>query len=723
MKKYLRTYLRGGLLFALFLISSCSLIDLSTTKKNSEEVIYNRVIKITDAAETILNECETLEDAAKRLDEIRALDGVDNVYVSGQCFYVDIKDFFSFCYSYEEQEDINGFSESQLLKEYSALAQNVITRSDGSHPYTSDVKACIMNAQAAERPWTCVIADETKTMFESCGISADVKDASISFYREDIYQYDLFFSIGHGFYDEQTKLHWLQTAETFTFNQTEDEADDLGIALYELISRTYSKDMMLIFLSKKEIRQGVETNPYTYYISEKFIEHFGQSFPHPGKAVVFIINCQSLMGDTTADWSWVGRDVDSKRIRKIDDSMAQAFFDKGVGMYVGYDESSYTTAQLAGLIFYARLLSGESFRNALCDFPDDRYYYATGEHDDGKEYDVAMHLLTANNFDTDSFLTSPSLLSTSDDYFVGQSYYFPPKRLPKNDYYSTYTFIYKDRIEYGFRFSEDNDNSTGTDFSATPTWENDVAQGSYLMIFKTDKISVLKGLEPDTHYYVWPYVKDGSSYNFGDKFEYTTDRIRTVVPEEYLEDIAPYIPIHNGNNPPKIEGQFLMSPLTLVHSSGGGYEPGDVFNDLYLMFYNQDMKNNTLDYMEAQASSSATGTGAFISGEGNDFTVFFNTEGINHYSDYDINTKKALILSGTKTSEGIKDLYYTFVMVDKSNDPKNHIVDVGTFRVFYDSDGLSVPTNYFNSRSGAPMKTSLYHPEGSSPLLNTAARK
>ena len=40
------------------------------------------------------------------------------------------------------------------------------------------------------------------------------------------------------------------------------------------------------------------------------------------------------------------------------------------------------------------------------------------------------------------------------------------------------------------------------------------------------------------------------------------------------------------------------------------------------------------------------------------------------------------------TSAGIKDLYYSFVMIDK-NDPNNHLMDIGDYRVFKDGDGLA----------------------------------
>lgn len=59
-----------------------------------------------------------------------------------------------------------------------------------------------------------------------------------------------------------------------------------------------------------------------------------------------------------------------------------------------------------------------------------------------------------------------------------------------------------------------------------------------------------------------------------------------------------------------------------------------------------------------------------------------------------IYVKDALVISGTITPEGIKDLRRAFVVVDKGEDPENQIIDVGVSRVFKDEDGLAAKTNW-----------------------------
>ena len=104
------------------------------------------------------------------------------------------------------------------------------------------------------------------------------------------------------------------------------------------------------------------------------------------------------------------------------------------------------------------------------------------------------------------------------------------------------------------------------------------------------------------------------------------------------------------------------------------------------------MTYNTIDYAEVATSGTAesTGKGAFISGSGNNFTAYFNTEGTSN----GIYQKTALVISGTKSSTGIKNLYYAFILVEKGYDPDGILMDEGYFRVFKDEDGLSVNSTW-----------------------------
>lgn len=173
-------------------------------------------------------------------------------------------------------------------------------------------------------------------------------------------------------------------------------------------------------------------------------------------------------------------------------------------------------------------------------------------------------------------------------------------------------------------------------------------------------------------------------------------RIDHVIPPEYKEPMEPYITIYEGANPPNIEGVYFLTPVKIYHDSTYGYDVGTKFNDMYIRFFNQDMINNTLDYQEKQGKSEGKGTGCFISGEGDKFTVYFDIDET-YYGSRTINLKKALVISGILTESGIQNCEYAFVVTYKSDDPDKELINPGDFRVFKDGDGLSTYTSWPSS--------------------------
>lgn len=201
-------------------------------------------------------------------------------------------------------------------------------------------------------------------------------------------------------------------------------------------------------------------------------------------------------------------------------------------------------------------------------------------------------------------------------------------------------------------------------------------------------------LESGTYEYKTYLEIDGNKEYSDESYEFEVKRINKVVPEWLLEMMTPYIPIYEGDNPPMVEGAYLLSPKTLLYDSGNSYSPGRTFADNYLFFTDQDEEEDTINFVGfeidkyGEVISERYGEGAFISGDGNNFSIFFDTFGESHYNDGDTYSQTALIISGTKTSSGINNIYYAFAMVDKY-DPYNHLMAIGVFRVFVDGDGIA----------------------------------
>ena len=143
-----------------------------------------------------------------------------------------------------------------------------------------------------------------------------------------------------------------------------------------------------------------------------------------------------------------------------------------------------------------------------------------------------------------------------------------------------------------------------------------------------------------------------------------------------------------------------MSPYAAVYCSDGTFSVGQILADRELRFYGQNIGTNTINMEGYQGGGYSEGPGAFISGEGNFFTAYFNTTGM---SD-GIDTKMAVVISGEKSDGGISNLYYAFVMVAKGDDPNHTLMDVGGYRVFKDEDGFSPNITWSHVKGSNPMK-------------------
>lgn len=171
------------------------------------------------------------------------------------------------------------------------------------------------------------------------------------------------------------------------------------------------------------------------------------------------------------------------------------------------------------------------------------------------------------------------------------------------------------------------------------------------------------------------------------------ERIAQVIPDDIRQKMEPYIPIYDGVNPPNVEGCYLLDPMVAVYMEDYDGDLSELqWMGEYINLTNQNKNDNTIDMEEltADGESYSIGQGAVIVGEGNNFSILFNTEGTNS----GIYNRTALLLSGTKSAEGIQNLQYAFVMVEKGDDPEGILMEEGVFRVFKDGDEISYCTSW-----------------------------
>jgi hypothetical protein len=165
--------------------------------------------------------------------------------------------------------------------------------------------------------------------------------------------------------------------------------------------------------------------------------------------------------------------------------------------------------------------------------------------------------------------------------------------------------------------------------------------------------------------------------------------------------------VNEGWNPPDITGTYYCDMPELIGTNiEGDFPLGTGFNPLVITFYSQTDNGSVLVSYD-QGVETGTGLDAFVSGSGNEFTVFAQITGTSTGTYGDIDFEDAMVFSGTMSAGGILNFEYGLMLTDKSYDPYPDLIEVGEARVFEEYDDLAA--NYFV----ASIHPSVQRPAGS----------
>ncbi len=147
-----------------------------------------------------------------------------------------------------------------------------------------------------------------------------------------------------------------------------------------------------------------------------------------------------------------------------------------------------------------------------------------------------------------------------------------------------------------------------------------------------------------------------------------------------------------GLNPPALQGIFKVSPCVLFKSNiPDDFSAGYKFSDMHFCFFNQKSDLSILSKtFYSDSTDSSTGSGGFVFGNNDSFTVCLNENGVEKgNTGNSITYKAATVISGIKTPAGISNLKYGFILSDKQNDLTKNLIDVGQCRIIRDDDLIS----------------------------------
>nr|WP_294789303.1 hypothetical protein [uncultured Flavobacterium sp.] len=156
------------------------------------------------------------------------------------------------------------------------------------------------------------------------------------------------------------------------------------------------------------------------------------------------------------------------------------------------------------------------------------------------------------------------------------------------------------------------------------------------------------------------------------------------------------ITIHRGNKPPIVEGVYTIDPFFCANSNFSDLAKGTNFGVSTLTLSNQNMAKlsvdfkNILVYAITGKNETWQGTGSFISGEGNNFSIFLRSDGNINYGTFISKYQNLIIMSGeldvqNNKIKGIKNLQMASIMADDYKDPFNTLIAIGQGRLFKNS--------------------------------------
>lgn len=172
--------------------------------------------------------------------------------------------------------------------------------------------------------------------------------------------------------------------------------------------------------------------------------------------------------------------------------------------------------------------------------------------------------------------------------------------------------------------------------------------------------------------------------------EYYIDDILSVIPDSIQARFhADFGDIPNGAVPPKIEGDYVVSPKQRVCSNVSTWVLQDDPN-MYMHFNHQHNGIVAMELDEATASLTDT---VFVQGKANNFVVYFIEDKAYvmefNGQNYQVRMKRGVVMKGKVTDNGFTDFRYATIVMETEDNSGGLIGQYpkGSYFIYKDGDG------------------------------------
>ena len=174
-------------------------------------------------------------------------------------------------------------------------------------------------------------------------------------------------------------------------------------------------------------------------------------------------------------------------------------------------------------------------------------------------------------------------------------------------------------------------------------------------------------------------------------------KLTDMIPVEWQDGFFTYYgEIPQGYIPPNIEGEYVISPKQFVYSNFI-----DLSDDLDMHLKVTDQHNRVaiVDFYEGETIHTDT---AYIMGSGQNFSLYFEEKRTLDFNGILTTVDRVVLITGEKTSEGIKKLRFGSMILDVREGASPFIGTFvpGWFFIYRDQDGLAVNCHWFGQKGG-----------------------
>ena len=333
------------------------------------EIAIQNLERVQEAMSPLFLASENAEELAQHLDEIKAMEGVEDAWVGEDAatLWIQIEKGGKVAYHFPIKFSVD---ESSLLKSSTEAIKKINTKA------VENKNVCIINqvSNDFDQQATVVLCELLKNQFESAGFTATVincEEFTRDFINTKMPQFGVVFLITHGIYSSGIKgrldSHWLITGEKVNLSGWKDNIN----AVKKCFGMWASDEVILPVEEKKllvsESGTGSLIKEYTYLaIDQDYLKENMNDFSSPN-SILFNTACHSLEGDSDL---WL------------------VFKDKKVGAYLGLDNTNSIGVK-AGVAFFENMLAGMTVSEAFNALPAG-LKNEKGVHNN-KEYDATLH--------------------------------------------------------------------------------------------------------------------------------------------------------------------------------------------------------------------------------------------------------------------------------------------------------------------------------------------